>query len=122
LTVSTTSALGEALVAISFPARIPRQSLDIRRFVEVLHRCQATRRLGSAALSLCHVASGRLDAYWATSIKPWDVAAGVLLVTEAGGVVTGLDGSQLDLNNPQLVACATPHLQSELLAALAAGS
>ena len=76
LAASAATALDDALVAVSFPARMSRQSAEISRFVEVLHRCQATRRLGSAALSLCYVAAGRLDAYWANSIKPWDVAAG----------------------------------------------
>jgi myo-inositol-1(or 4)-monophosphatase len=120
LATSATTALGKALVAVSFPARMPRQSADIGRFVEVLHRCRATRRLGSAALSLCYVAAGRLDAYWATSIKPWDIAAGALLVLEAGGTVTGLNGSRLDLCNPQLVASATGALHGQMLAALAA--
>ena len=61
---------------------------------------QAVRRSGSAALNLAHVASGALDAFWATHIQPWDVAAGVLLIREAGGIVTGRDGNVRPLEPP----------------------
>ncbi len=76
----------QALVAASLPTEVPRNSPEVSRFIEVMHAAQAIRRLGSAALSLCYVASGRLDAYWATCVKVWDVAAGQLIVREAGGV------------------------------------
>jgi myo-inositol-1(or 4)-monophosphatase len=108
-----------ALLAASFAARVPRNSPEIGRFVEVLHRCQAVRRLGSAALNLCYVAAGRLDGYWATSVKSWDVAAGTLCVQEAGGTVTGLDGSPFCLRRPHLASAATADLHAELLEILA---
>ena len=120
LATSGASRLDEALVAVSFSPHVPRGSAEIERFVEILHQCRATRRLGSAALNLCYIAAGRLDAYWATSVKAWDVAAGVLLVREAGGTVTGSEGGELDLANPRLAAAATQGLHHQLLASLAA--
>jgi myo-inositol-1(or 4)-monophosphatase len=104
----------EALIAVSLASELPRQSPEVLRLVEVMHRCLAIRRMGSAALNLCYVASGRLDGYWATSVQPWDVAAGQLIVQEAGGTVTGLDGSAFDLDRPQFVAAATVDLQHSL--------
>lgn len=118
LRTSQTESLRDALVAVSFSARVPRSSYEIKHFVEILHRSGATRRMGSAALNLCYIAAGRLDAYWATSVNTWDVAAGVLLVREAGGTVTGLDGGALDLDHPRLAASASPPLHGELLGAL----
>jgi myo-inositol-1(or 4)-monophosphatase len=64
------------------------------------------------------LAHGRLDAFWATKIQPWDVAAGVLLVREAGGVVTGRNGAEFDLWNPHFVAAAGPELHRNLLETL----
>jgi myo-inositol-1(or 4)-monophosphatase len=109
----------QALVAASLPTDVPRNSPDVLRFIEVMHRSQAVRRLGSAALSLCYVASGRLDAYWATCVKVWDVAAGQLIVREAGGSLTHPDGTPFDLDRPQFVAAATPQLHGQLLDLLA---
>jgi myo-inositol-1(or 4)-monophosphatase len=106
--------LEQALMAASFAARVARNSPEISRFVEVLHHCQAVRRFGSAALNLCYVAAGRLDGYWATSTKAWDVAAGVLCVEEAGGTVTGIDGRPFQWKHPHLVAAATESLQFDL--------
>ena len=118
LNTSRVTNLDQALVAASFSARVPRESPEIRRFIEVLVRCQALRRLGSAALNMCFVAAGKLDAYWATSVKAWDVAAGHLIVQEAGGIVTDLHGQKFDLSDPKVVAAATPELQHELASVL----
>jgi len=107
-----------ALVAASFSALVDRDSLEIKRFVEALIACQGIRRLGSAALNLCYVACGRLDAYWATSVKLWDVAAGVLMVREAGGVVTHIEGGPLNLLKPELAAAASEPLNRELVGIL----
>jgi len=109
----------QALIAVSFSANVPRGSIEITRFIEALHACQSIRRMGSAALNLCYVASGRLDAYWATSIAIWDVAAGLLIVREAGGAIGALDGSPLDLERPEMIASASPALQTELIEILA---
>jgi myo-inositol-1(or 4)-monophosphatase len=62
------------------------------------------RRLGSAALDLCYVAAGRFDGFWEQHLKPWDVSAGALLVAEAGGCITGMDGSPFDPAAPHLIA------------------
>ncbi|MEE3370874.1 MAG: inositol monophosphatase family protein [Planctomycetota bacterium] len=110
--------LEQALVAVSFPASVPRGSEEIAGFIEVLHRSRAVRRLGSAALNLSYLAAGRLDGYWASSVKIWDVAAGVLLVQEAGGVVSGPGGGTFDLDAPKLATAATSELHAELISAL----
>jgi len=109
----------EALIAVSFSPNVPRGSLEIFRFIEGLHACQSARRMGSAALNLAYVASGRLDSYWATSVSIWDVAAGLLLVQEAGGAVSGIDGSPLNLEQPELVATASQPLMQKMLEILA---
>ncbi|UUO05623.1 inositol monophosphatase [Blastopirellula sp. J2-11] len=118
LQVSEITDLEGALVAVSFAPGIERDSPEIEQFIEVLVRCQAVRRLGSAALNLAYVAAGNLDAYWASSVKIWDVAAGVLLVEEAGGVLRGVGGEPLDWNRPHVVAAATPELHDQLQATI----
>jgi myo-inositol-1(or 4)-monophosphatase len=118
LQVSRVAALSDALVAASFAARVPPGSPEVHRFVQVLAHAQAIRRLGSAALNLAYLAAGRLDAYWASSVQLWDVAAGLLCVEEAGGRISSLDGSPLDLDRPWFAAAATGPLHEELLEAL----
>jgi myo-inositol-1(or 4)-monophosphatase len=118
LSTSGTTHVAAALVAVSLPARVRRDSPDLADFVEAAQACQGVRRSGSAALNLAYVAGGMLDAFWAAHIQPWDVAAGVLLVREAGGVVTGRDGGAFDLWNPHLLAAAGRELQTELLGVL----
>ena len=115
---SNTSQIGEALVAVSFSPKVYRSSPEVAAFVQVLEEAQAIRRLGSAALNLSYLAAGRLDAYWASSIKIWDVAAGILLLKEAGGTITAIDGSPLDLDRPALAAAATQTLHGRLVAEL----
>ncbi|MEY4177859.1 MAG: hypothetical protein RLY70_1433 [Planctomycetota bacterium] len=115
---STCRRLDQAMVAASFSPKITRDSLEVIRFLEVLEQCQSIRRLGSCALNLCYVAAGRLDAYWTTSVKAWDAAAGILLVEEAGGIVSNLQGGPFDLDNPEFIAAATPELHAELLETL----
>ena len=115
--VSEVRDLSQALVAASFSAG-RAGAAEINRFLAVLPRCQALRRMGSAALNLAYIAAGRFDAYWATSTKPWDIAAGVLLVSEAGGVVTAVDGGPFDLSTGQFAAAATEELHRELVGLL----
>jgi len=119
LAPSRVADLGAALIAASFPPRVRRGSAEVARFLEVLYRCQSMRRLGSAALNLCYIASGRLDAYWATNVRIWDVAAAGLIVHEAGGMLTDDRGGPFDLDRPVLAASATAELHRQLLAALA---
>jgi myo-inositol-1(or 4)-monophosphatase len=110
--------LRTALTAASFSANVDRESEEITRFLNVLVECQALRRLGSAALNLAYVASGRLDAYFATSVKIWDVAAGLLLVQEAGGIVSGVDGKSFDLSKPKFATAATTELHEAFVEVL----
>jgi myo-inositol-1(or 4)-monophosphatase len=103
--VSTTATLGDSLLATGFPYNI-RESDDtnLPEFAAFARRCRVVRVLGSAALGLAAVAVGRLDGYWELRLGPWDVAAGALLVEEAGGRVTSLGGGALDLAAPSVVA------------------
>jgi myo-inositol-1(or 4)-monophosphatase len=106
--------LDRSLVALSFSPHITRDSPEITRFVEVLLAAQSVRRMGSAALNLCYVAAGRLDAYLATSVSIWDVAAGVLIAQESQGAVSGLTGGPLNLDRPELIAAASRPLLDQL--------
>jgi len=105
LAVSTTPTLNESLLATGFPYNI-RESRDnnLQEYAAFSVRVRAVRRLGSAVLYLAWLASGRLDGYWELRLGPWDVAAGSLLVEEAGGRITNLTGGTLDLDSPSLVA------------------
>jgi myo-inositol-1(or 4)-monophosphatase len=119
LKTSAVSESGSALVAVSLPARVGRDAPDLRDFIEAVQVCQGVQRSGSAALNLAYLADGAVDAFWATHIHPWDVAAGVLLVREAGGIVTARDGSPFNLWRPNFLAAAGPSLHAQLLRALA---
>jgi myo-inositol-1(or 4)-monophosphatase len=111
--------LSQALVAASFAAKVTADSPEIAQFVSALLHCQAVRRTGSAALNLCYVAAGRFDVFWALSTKAWDVAAGALIVEEAGGVVTHYSGQLLELDLPHPLACATGALHEQFRKLLA---
>jgi myo-inositol-1(or 4)-monophosphatase len=113
LRTSSITDLKQAVVAASFSSRVRFPSPEIDQFVAALELSQAVRRTGSAALNLCYVAAGRFDAFWALTTRAWDVAAGVLLVEEAGGIVTRIDGSAFDLSEPHPVASATPELHRQ---------
>ena len=111
--------LSQALVAASFSARVEAGSPEIGQFEAVLLNCQAVRRTGSAALNLAYVAASRFDGFWALSTKSWDVAAGVLLVEEAGGVVTQMNGDPFALERPYPVASANRELHFKFRSLLA---
>jgi myo-inositol-1(or 4)-monophosphatase len=83
-------------------------------FGAFVRRARAVRRLGSAALDLCYLAAGRFDGFWEDRLKPWDMAAGALIVEEAGGIVTRFGGEPFDVRQGQLVA-ANPALLPQLL-------
>ena len=82
-------------------------------FAAFLGEAQAVRRLGSAALDLCYVAAGRFDGFWESDLQPWDVAAGLLLVKEAGGFVTDYRGSDRAMERGEFLA-ANDVLHSKL--------
>jgi len=112
--VSRSQTLESALVAVSFPAVVTENAPDVRAFLNVAPVCQAVRRTGSAAMNLAYVACGRLDAHWAHQINPWDSAAGVLLVKEAGGVATGSDGRPYELAAGDYMTAGTAELYEAL--------
>jgi myo-inositol-1(or 4)-monophosphatase len=119
LQVSAIGALPDALLATGFPndvAGTTQNNLDY--FVRFMKRAQGVRRPGSAALDLCYVAAGRFDGFWELKLYPWDMAAGSLMVTEAGGRVTDLRGGPHSLSNPQIVA-SNGLLHEEMLRVLA---
>jgi myo-inositol-1(or 4)-monophosphatase len=113
--VSGAAVLRESLLAISFPATLCSDSPDLTAFLNVAPKCQAIRRTGSAALNLAYVACGRLDGHWAHEIYPWDAAAGVLLVQEAGGVATACGGGTFELARGNYLSAATKELHAALL-------
>ncbi len=76
----------------------------MRRFSRMVAQAQGVRRPGSAALDLCYVAAGRFDGFWEEALKPWDTAAAVLIVQEAGGQISTFDGSPFDLDSNNVVA------------------
>ena len=115
---SSVSELGSALVAVSIPPQIQRNAIELKKLLHVLERAQSIRRTGSAALNLCYVASGRLDAYWAIHTSVWDIAAGALIVSEAGGTICDPSGGPFDLSRPRPVATGSPDLNDELLSVL----
>ena len=94
----------EAMCMASLPVKTTAESAAVGRFLKVLSEAQSVQRSGSAALNLCYVASGRVDAFWSTSLKPGDMAGGVLIVEEAGGTVTKTDGGPFELEVPDLLA------------------
>ena len=105
LQTSTSAELIDALLVTGFPYDVHKQTADlVTMFGAFLGTARAVRRLGSAALDLCYVAAGRFDGYWEQHLWPWDVAAGALVVSEAGGTVTGMDGSPFDPAAAHMVA------------------
>ena len=116
--VSKVVKLGEALVGTGFPFKeLGRLDLYTRQLQAMMKTCSGVRRAGAAALDLAYVACGRLDAFWELGLSPWDMAAGSLLVTEAGGLVGDLDGEQTYLETGD-ICCATPKLFPQMLEAL----
>ena len=102
---SATITLLDALLVTGFPYDVHRNLDELMdMFGAFLGASRAVRRLGSAALDLCYVAAGRFDGFWEQLLRPWDVAAGALIVEEAGGRVTGMDGSPFDPAAAHLVA------------------
>ena len=105
LEVSATTVLDASLLVTGFPYDI-RENPDnnLREYAAFCVRARAVRRFGSAVLDLAWVAAGRFDGFWELQLGPWDAAAGTLLVEEAGGRVTDLEGRPFDLDAPRLVA------------------
>lgn len=102
--VSQTRELAECLVATGFPSRKRHKNPNIYFYHQLTLLTHGVRRAGSAALDLCYVASGRLDAFWEFNLNPWDTAAGVLIVQEAGGCVTNFSGGKFNVDSRETLA------------------
>ncbi|MEO6804760.1 MAG: inositol monophosphatase family protein, partial [Edaphobacter sp.] len=98
ISVSKTKTLQESLTGTGFPSKKRHDSPNIHFYQEVTLRSHGVRRAGSAGLDLAYVACGRLDGFWEFNLNPWDTSAGVLLVEEAGGVVSHFDGGKFTLD------------------------
>jgi myo-inositol-1(or 4)-monophosphatase len=118
LHVSTIGLLDRALVVTGFAYDVretPENNLD--HFVAFALKAQGLRRTGTAALDLCYVAAGWFDGYWELKLHPWDMAAGELIIREAGGRVTDFSGQRFSIYGQQLVA-SNGHIHGEMLALL----
>lgn len=102
--ISETAALSQCLLATGFPSNHRHKNPNIHFYHQLNMRSHGVRRAGSAALDLCYVASGRLDAFWEFNLNPWDVAAGMLMVSEAGGRVTEMRGGAYWLTSDSILA------------------
>ena len=102
--VSNTKKLSESLLATGFPSHKRHKNPNIHFYHQLTLRSHGLRRAGSAALDLANVASGRYDGFWEFNLNPWDTAAGVLLVTEAGGTVSRFDGSPWRIDSSETLA------------------
>jgi myo-inositol-1(or 4)-monophosphatase len=122
ITVSGIESLSQALIGTGFPFKAQHLLPEYtRQFTHVLRRSAGVRRAGSAALDLCHLANGWFDGFWELSLAPWDVAAGTLIVREAGGLVTRLDGS-LEVVGHGSILAGNPAIHEALGHALAAAN
>jgi myo-inositol-1(or 4)-monophosphatase len=102
--VSRTPRLQESLVATGFPSHKRHKNPNIHFYHQLTLRSHGVRRAGSAALDLCYVSCGRYDAFWEFNLNPWDTAAGVLIVQEAGGTVTNFSGQPFSIDSRQVLA------------------
>jgi myo-inositol-1(or 4)-monophosphatase len=116
--VSSPESLIDSVLVTGFPydIREPQRMKDvIGLFTAFLAQARAVRRLGSAAIDLCWVAAGRMEGFWEQALKPWDVMGGALIVQEAGGRVTGLDGAPWNAHRGNVLA-SNGHVHDEMLA------
>jgi myo-inositol-1(or 4)-monophosphatase len=113
--VAKTARLEDAVLAVGIPfAGKPRQEQFVHEIAQLTPRVASVRRLGAGAVDTAYVACGRFDAYWEQSVSPWDMAAGAVLVREAGGVVTDTMGAPLDIMGGNVLNC-TPGIHAALL-------
>lgn len=112
--VSKVTTLGESLLGTGFPSKKRHLNPNIYFYHQLTLKSHGLRRAGSAALDLACVASGRYDGYWEFNLNPWDISAGVLLVEEAGGKISHMDGSKLDLAASREVLATNGLIHHEL--------
>ena len=113
--VSGTKRLADSLASTGFPSRKRSHNVNIHFYYQLAMASHGVRRTGSAALDLAYVASGRLDFFWEFGLKPWDQAAGALLVTEAGGTVSDMNGQPLSIIASDHVLADNGVLHEEVL-------
>lgn len=111
INVSNVRELRHAMTVTGFPPKNPEANMPY--FANMVRHSSVVRRLGAAALDLSYCAAGRIDGFWELGLKPWDIAAGSLIVTEAGGTVTDLNGQTLDLFGKEILATNT-HIHREM--------
>ncbi len=116
--VSRITELVDGILETGFPYHTESWRNNLDNFSRFFYLAQSVRRFGSAALDLCYVAAGRTDGYWQIESHAWDIAAGALLVQEAGGLVTNLDGGPDFLQEPYCVVAANPILHPKILAVI----
>lgn len=115
LQVSPTAELEQSLLATGFPYDIrTSDDTNLEKFGALTLRTHAVRRLGSAALDMCYTAAGRLEGYWELATNPWDYAAGALMIQEAGGRASQLDGSPLKFHGRSTILATNGHIHSAL--------
>jgi len=117
VTASSRERLDEAMLATGFAYESRWMPESVQLFGKMLHACRAIRRPGAAALDLAYLAAGRIDGFWERCLKPWDTAAGSLLVEEAGGRVSGESEAEWVMGDPLIVA-SSPGFHRELVDAL----
>ena len=117
LRVSATDRLIGSLLATGFPYDVNKDQENLTYFERVLRKGLTVRRPGAAALDLSYVAAGRLEGFWEVKLKPWDVAAAIVIVEEAGGRITGIQGEPYELGNRYIVA-TNGHIHQQLLETL----
>ncbi len=113
--VSRIGELVDGILETGFPYHTETWRNNLDNFSRFFYEAQSVRRFGSAALDLCYVAAGRTDGYWQIESHAWDIAAGALLVQEAGGLVTNLDGGPDFFQEPYCVVAANPQLHPKML-------
>src|SRR5215210_3206372 len=114
IVVSAVDELIASILVTGFSYDLARREQQAEVWRDFLTRVQAIRQTGSAALNLCYIAAGRLDGYWERGLSPWDVAAGAVIVTEAGGIVTDMRGGPFRSSNREILA-SNGRLHSKLL-------
>src|SRR3954471_529154 len=121
LRVSSADTLVDALLVTGFPYDVHERVDEIvGLFAAFVGRARAVRRLGSAAIDLCYVAAGRMDGFWESDLKPWDIAGGALIVSEAGGTVTSMTGQPFSSRGRHVLA-SNSHIHPAMLEVIRRG-
>ena len=119
ISVSDENVFQKSLLSTGFPYSNATNQDDlndvIKKMKDILPRCQDIRRLGSAAIDLCFVARGTYEGYYEMNLKAWDVSAGLIILQEAGGKVTTLDGSEYTLFEDKYIVASNNHIHNDLI-------